>query len=270
MLNAYGNVLKTNMSSYSELMAQVKRTADELAVLKEIEGIMLTGSVTEHEIDFFSDVDLKVFHDASEAVLQEKIRPIYEKSGAKTDNLESVHSPFDDFSFLFGKIYIETELPDFIKSEEKIKMVISGKAIDDGFIHSLQKGMIIYDKNSKLAQFQKRIQSLIYSDKMAEFCLKRHEAVALKLLLHAIHRRDWAFAAHWLHRAFMDTTRILFSKNKVFFPGTKRLLSFYIPRLKKCPENYVSFWSDIFKSGIEGWEEVHKTALDFMLEIKSY
>ncbi|EKD94224.1 MAG: hypothetical protein ACD_26C00165G0003, partial [uncultured bacterium] len=56
---------------------------------------------------------------------------------------------------------------------------------------------------------------------------------------------------------------------KMFYPGGKRLLTFYIPKLKFCPPGFIDFWENVFISGVQDWNDAYNKALDYMLQIKN-
>ncbi len=271
MLNSYGNNVKPRIFNTKEINNLIANIVEKIAVIADVLGIMLTGSITEHKIDCYMDLDLSIFSKTKNLdSLKRKIYVKYKQLGAQKDNFKSIHSPFDDFSFQFNNIYVETELYRLLDLKNTINNTLSGEISDNGLIYSIQHGQIIYDKQQDLHKLQKQLKKLSYPTKLIEVCVKKYEAVSLKLLCHSINRGDYPSAYFWLWGTFFDTTKILCAKNKTFMPATKRLLLYYIPSLKKVPDGYIDFWHKIFKKGPANWKATYKQALHFMLEVKSY
>lgn len=265
--NAFGNVVELVSLSVKDRDYIVTKLAVELASIEGVDGVMLVGSTNEHVLDSCMDVDLRIFCENDAA--QYEVNKTYKNIGANTDDLRSVFSPFDTFCYMFGNACVETEIHSLIQTRQKIIQILSGCQADEGLIHSIQKGRILYDNQEMLLALKKEVENLEYSDDLVQYCIKTYGAVSLKLLLHSIIRRDYSFAIYWVYRVFLDTTKILFSKNRVFFPGRKRLLTTYVPKLSLCPKGYIDFWNDIFMFGVQDWEKTYEIALDYMLRIKA-
>ena len=255
--NAYGHSITIQPSTYAEVWDFISKINNAVIKIREVQGVMLIGSTIEHNIDPCTDIDLRICHKPNINVdqLKQRVYQEYLALGLAKDNLKSIHSPFDDFSFQFDNMYLETEFCTLSDIEGSISTVLNGKISDDGIIHAFQTGKILHDDNDKLLNLQQSIKSLEVSPLLVEFCIKRYEAVSLKLMLHSIMRKDYANAYYWTWRTFIDSSRILFAKNKTFFPGTKRLLTHYIPKLTKCPDTFIEFWGAVFGCGNIGWEK---------------
>ena len=250
MLNAFGNMIHSDVIERKQINDLISQITNELSCIEDVQGILLYGSIIEHAIDYYTDIDLRIIFDATNIVtIKNNIYKAYKKLGATDDDFKSIHSPFDDFSF--DNIYMETELYKFSDIKNKVNNVLSGEKTDDGLIYSIQQAKIIYDRQGEIFKFCQKIKDLQINEEVLELCFKKHEAVSLKLLYHSFKRQDYPSAYHWLWRTFFDTTRILFSKNKMFFPATKRLLSHHVPKLKKIPSNYAEFWNKTFQYGVK-------------------
>lgn len=227
--------------------------------LPEVESIVFGGSASAKNADNHSDFDIYIYSDKEPDVEQRR----------KIALKYSINPEVDNHNFGTGDAYRlkETGKPidimywslQFI--EDNIKYVWEEGNASLGyttcFIKTVNSSEILYDKNGKFEQLQKRTQTP-YPDKLANNIIKKNfnylkDAMYsfYDQLESAVQREDYVSINHRSAAFLASYFDIIFAKNKILHPGEKRLVEIAKNTCKILPENFEKDVTTFAVGGVE-------------------
>ena len=250
--NALGNEVVVRPEIGPELMACGRRLTEGLMKHPEIIGTIAGGSCVSGAADGFSDLDLYVFG-VDKNKCQQEIHECCLKIGGQLDpDGTSIHFPLDSPGYLFRDLYLEPGATTIRDVVEELEGILSAKKVDEGRIFSLRNGELLADRAGEVKALQARLCAATVSREYADWYASIALDVPLKLLIHSVYREDYPQACHWLQRLYFECTRIVFARNRCFFPGTKRTL-LHLEGLPSVPEGFIQFWGRTLLGATLDW-----------------
>ncbi|HIJ74912.1 MAG TPA: hypothetical protein HPP83_12500 [Candidatus Hydrogenedentes bacterium] len=266
--NARGNEVELRPVTAEEIIACGGRIARRLSATREILGVMAIGSCAYGKPDAFSDLDLRVFGQAREGLVDRICEICTEMGGKRDDDATTIHFPLDSPAYLFDGLCVEFEVLDPSSVDEQIEDVLNCKQLDAGLMHALRTGQVLFDRHGDITRLQERLGTLPYPEKYLDWIRSVALDCPMKLLIQSVHRGDYAQAMEWLVKFYYDCLFILFARNAQFFPGRKRALLQTVRQLPHVPEGFCEFWEKVLSSGVSDRQQVIDYAHGLVNELK--
>lgn len=231
-----------------------EKVLEELKKCPQVEAIVIGGSRAGDLYDENSDYDIYVY--GSEPVSEEDRRRILSQECSRME-IGNHFWEYEDNCTLKNGIDMDIiyRNPDvFIKD---VAEVVENFQAHNGYTtcmwHNLITGKIIYDKNGRLAQFQKRFL-VPYPSELKKNIIDRNR----KLLRHAmpayevqirkaVHRGDLVSINHRVTEFLASYFDILFAMNEMTHPGEKRLIQICSERCKLLPKDFEKNLNRLFE-----------------------
>lgn len=218
---------------------------DQIAILDRIKGALrdlpgivgwtLGGSTSTGLADASSDLDLHVYWQPPLASAAQRRAALDRIAGA--DGLHiAIHSWGLEDHLRIGGQLIELVYVNLNDLHDLIDRAYNTGLTDEGYttasFHNIANGVLLHDPTAKLASLQQRLRT--FPDPTRRHVLRYHPALLryyLTLLEQAQARDDQLFVQHQRSAAQTVFFNMLFTLNRVYHPGAKRLLI----HLDRCP-----------------------------------
>lgn len=266
--NARGRDVQVRDVTRDDLRGLADRVTAKMRGIDDVTGVIVIGSLVDSTPDELSDLDLRIFGSDPTTTTQSIEAALDRMGGKRDDDGASIHFPLDYPARLIDGLYVQFTVSRLAETTVQIEDVLAGKRLDDGLIHSLQVGEILFDRDESLRELKEYVRSLRYPQAYRDWLVSVTLDCPMKILTQAVARQDWYQAMSWLTRVFCDCAYLAFARNSRFFPGYKRLLSQTIPALDDVPDGFVEFWQQILSAGVADWEEALDRLHEFARELK--
>lgn len=211
----------------------------------EVIAIALAGSGASGRKDNYSDIDIDIITSKEIAIVER------ERIIKKLSDMMEINNTFwgtsDEFIMRNSSIQIDISYFDFKWLEQKVEDVVEKKQASIGyttcFWHNVINSMIVYDKDGKFENLQKKY-TIKYPSQLKKNIiamnypiLKNNFSSYYNQIDKAIKRNDIVNLNNRVS-AFLDSYfDIIFAVNEIPHPGEKRLLSISQKICEKLPEN---------------------------------
>lgn len=211
----------------------------------EVIAIALAGSGASGRKDNYSDIDIDIITSKEIAIVER------ERIIKKLSDMMEINNTFwgtsDEFIMRNSSIQIDISYFDFKWLEQKVEDVVEKKQASIGyttcFWHNVINSMIVYDKDCKFENLQKKY-TIKYPSQLKKNIiamnypiLKNNFSSYYNQIDKAIKRNDIVNLNNRVS-AFLDSYfDIIFAVNEIPHPGEKRLLSISQKICEKLPEN---------------------------------
>lgn len=235
----------------------------ELALLNEVESIALGGSRATEVFDDKSDYDVYLY--VSRPVSEEKRKLLLSRF---CDRMEIGNHfwEYEDNCILKDGIEIDILYRDLRSFANEISSVVDEHIAHNCYTtcmwHNLKTCKILYDRNGKLAELQKKY-SCAYPKELKENIIKRNMQLLRYGLpsfegqiLKAVKRGDFNSINHRTTEFMASYFDIIFAVNELTHPGEKRLVDLCKKNCNILPENFESNINELFCSLYTALEDI--------------
>lgn len=206
-----------------------------VAALPGVVAISLGGSTSTGLADAESDHDLHVYWQPP--LLDAQARATRLAQIADTGSLHvDVHSwGQEDHLRIAGQV-IELIYVHFDDLHAQVAQAYETGLSDEGYttaqLHNVANGRSLYDPSGALAELQARLRTT-FPEATRRHLLRYHPALLRVYLAHVVkaqRRGDWLYVQHRRYTLHMVFFNLLFTLNRLYHPGEKRLLT----HLQQC------------------------------------
>lgn len=210
-------------------LQQAQRLADAIADLPGIFGVTLGGSVASGMADAASDLDLHVYWRAPLASSEEREDRLCHVADKGSMTIGVTYWGLEDHLNIGGRpvelVYVNL---DELRSdiEQAYDEGLNGEGFVTAQFYYLNTGRVFYDPAGELSMLQERLRAS-YPEPTRQLLLRNNPFLLQTYMEHlnkAQQRGDLLYVQHRRYTVQMVFFNLLFSLNRLYHPGEKRML----------------------------------------------
>ncbi|UUV17844.1 DUF4037 domain-containing protein [Fusobacteria bacterium ZRK30] len=250
------------MNGYDDILLEL---VDDFSKHESVEAVLLSGSRTTSNFDSDSDYDLYIYSKGEIPLeFREKIADKY-FNYAELNNTtweQEDQGFFKDINVQVDIVYRDIEFIERVLEEIVVKCKAS-TGYSTCFWANLIKSDILYDRNGKLNQLQKKFD-VDYPEQLKRNIVSKNFPLLNKIIpaytnqiKKALKRGDFISVNHRISAFFESYFDIIFAINMKLHPGEKKLLKISGEQLDYLPENMDKDIRELF-------ENLHRKEFDII------
>lgn len=246
---------------------------DDLSFIEEIEGVLLSGSLTSKTTDDHSDVDLYVYLNKELSI--EKRENIINNYASYKEVNNQFWETEDCFILRENGLKVELMYRDLTWIREQLERTVirceAWVGYTTCFYYNFMSSKILFDRNGHLEKLQNSY-NMPYPDKLKRNIIDKNYPLLKKCLssyynqiVVAIDRDDIISINHRIAAFFASYFDIIFAVNKIGNPGEKKLIKIVNERCKIVPKDFNKNIKEIY-DGLKDYKREFLIKLDALID----
>ncbi|MFC0561678.1 nucleotidyltransferase domain-containing protein [Halalkalibacter alkalisediminis] len=265
------------MTTINEIIMKISLA---FSTLEEIEGVVLSGSLTTETQDEFSDIDLYIYSDHE--ISPSRRKDLLEPFSAYMEINNQYWETEDDGTLRDPKIGIEIIYRNYAWIENELNNSLISYNAQVGFStcfwSNYLNSEILFDKHGRLKKLQDRV-NVPYPVELKQNIINKNYPLlkdSITSYFHqiekAVKRQDYISINHRVAALLASYFDIIFAINDLPHPGEKKLIKIAKQKCEQLPVNMEEDINNILRNNTSTLlDDIHKLVdrLDVMLESKN-
>jgi predicted nucleotidyltransferase len=265
------------MTTINEIIMKI---SSAFSTLEEIEGVVLSGSLTTETQDEFSDIDLYIYSDHE--ISPSRRKDLLEPFSAYMEINNQYWETEDDGTLRDPKIGIEIIYRNYAWIENELNNSLISYNAQVGFStcfwSNYLNSEILFDKHGRLKKLQDRV-NVPYPVELKQNIINKNYPLlkdSITSYFHqiekAVKRQDYISINHRVAALLASYFDIIFAINDLPHPGEKKLIKIAKQKCEQLPVNMEEDINNILRNNTSTLlDDIHKLVdrLDVMLESKN-
>jgi predicted nucleotidyltransferase len=228
------------MTTINEMITKI---ANAFTKLKEVEGVVLSGSISTNTQDEYSDIDLYIYSD--EEIPSSTRKELLETFSDYMEINNQYWETEDDGKLKDPQIGIEIIYRNYEWIEKELKNTLIDYQVQVGystcFWSNYLNSKILYDKNGRLKKLQDKVKVPFSVELKQNIIIKNYPLLRDSITSYyyqiekAVKRQDYISVNHRIAGLLASYFDILFAINELPHPGEKKLLKIANQKCEHIP-----------------------------------